>query len=209
MENELYKDAAIVKEMNDLQKSENYNRLFNELKNKNAILFYKVKEGGSLLTYGCFSNFSPHSFVEDNLIYKTSEHYYQANKFEYKSKDYMDATSSFSAFDTAKIGRDRSRPMRKDWDIAQIKAGVMLHALKLKFDQNEDIKKILLSTGTKYLVEDSPIDWCWGCGADRTGENFLGRCLMILRDFYNGKSNVDYIASFNNEYHPVTNNYRS
>jgi hypothetical protein len=48
-----------------------------------------------------------------------------------------------------------------------------------------------MSTGTKMIVEASPIDGIWGIGFDSItamtnrrlwGENRLGRCLMIVRD---------------------------
>jgi ribA/ribD-fused uncharacterized protein len=39
----------------------------------------------------------------------------------------------------------------------------------------------LLLTGDHILIEDSPIDYFWGCGADGTGENYLGKILMSVR----------------------------
>jgi predicted NAD-dependent protein-ADP-ribosyltransferase YbiA (DUF1768 family) len=41
---------------------------------------------------------------------------------------------------------------------------------------------VLLSTGETPIVENSPIDYYWGCGADGTGENRLGAILMDVRD---------------------------
>lgn len=76
-------------------------------------------------------------------------------------------------------------------------------ALRLKFTQHPKLKKLLLNTGDAELVEvvtipylhsihdcdqgrpssqDSPRDWFWGVGADRTGDNELGKALMRLRD---------------------------
>jgi N-glycosidase YbiA len=31
------------------------------------------------------------------------------------------------------------------------------------------------------IIEDSPVDYFWGCGIDRTGTNQLGRILMQVR----------------------------
>lgn len=181
-------------------KQANYDRLFEELKNGNAILFWKTMEGGRHLKYGPFSNFSRHSIVEDGIEYRTSEHYFQANKFKYLSKDYMDVVESGTPKDAANTGRDRSRPIKANWEA--IKADVMLHTVKLKFDQHPDLKELLLGTGEKAIFEDSPIDWVWGIGSDRTGENYLGRLLMILRDHYRGKKSEDTLASFEHEYFP-------
>jgi ribA/ribD-fused uncharacterized protein len=58
----------------------------------------------------------------------------------------------------------------------------MYDALMAKFTQNEDAKQVLLSTGDNTLIEDSPVDWYWGCGANGKGKNRLGILLMRLRD---------------------------
>lgn len=34
----------------------------------------------------------------------------------------------------------------------------------------------------REIVEDSPIDSYWGCGADGLGKNMLGKLLMKLRE---------------------------
>lgn len=42
-----------------------------------AIKFYREREQ----PYGCFSNFSKHSFQIDGMPWQTVEHYFQAMKF--------------------------------------------------------------------------------------------------------------------------------
>lgn len=128
--------------------------------------------------YGCFSNFSRHSFEVNGKQYKTSEHYFQSKKFEGTSHE-DDVINAPTAMECAKIGRDRNRPLRNDWE--QIKDDIMREAIRFKFTNHEDIKEILLSTGEDELVEDSPIDYYWGIGADGTGKNMLGKLLMELR----------------------------
>ena len=44
-----------------------------------------------------------------------------------------------------------------------------------------DIRQILLDTLDAEIIEDSPVDYFWGCGIDRTGTNHLGRILMQVR----------------------------
>jgi predicted NAD-dependent protein-ADP-ribosyltransferase YbiA (DUF1768 family) len=44
---------------------------------------------------------------------------------------------------------------------------------------------LLLSTGNATLIEDSPMDFYWGCGSDGTGKNMLGKILMEYRDILN------------------------
>jgi hypothetical protein len=44
-----------------------------------------------------------------------------------------------------------------------------------------DIQVILLDTGEELIVEDSPTDYYWGCGQEKTGQNQLGQILMNVR----------------------------
>eukprot|EP01006_Ploeotia_vitrea_P017395 TRINITY_DN48510_c0_g1_i2.p1 TRINITY_DN48510_c0_g1~~TRINITY_DN48510_c0_g1_i2.p1 ORF type:complete len:197 (+),score=39.45 TRINITY_DN48510_c0_g1_i2:320-910(+) len=60
---------------------------------------------------------------------------------------------------------------------------VMYSALIAKFTQHPALADLLLSTGDAYIVEDSPIDFYWGCGADGSGSNWLGKTLMAVRKF--------------------------
>jgi len=149
----------------------------------NVIKFYSSKGD-----YGCFSNFSRHSIELNNSVWPTSEHFYQAQKFtetEYKTK-VLEAKGPMAA---AIVGRDRENPLRDDWE--SIKDEVMYEAIRAKFTQHEDLKEILLSTGDARLIEDSPTDYYWGCGAKGNGKNMLGVLLMRFRDELNNESNQE------------------
>ena len=80
----------------------------------------------------------------------------------------------------AGMGRDRKRPLRRDWE--SVKESVMLEALRAKFTQHEDLQAILLGTGDAVLVEHTANDAYWGDGGDGSGKNRLGRLLMQVRD---------------------------
>ena len=59
----------------------------------------------------------------------------------------------------------------------------MLDSLRVKFTTHQDLRKQLLDTGDKILVEHSPRDPYWGDGytdpaIQGTGENKLGVILM-------------------------------
>lgn len=58
----------------------------------------------------------------------------------------------------------------------------MREALRAKFTQNEDLKKILLETGDATLVEHTANDNYWGDGGDGNGKNMLGKLLIELRE---------------------------
>ncbi len=78
------------------------------------------------------------------------------------------------------MGRERSRPLRQDWE--QVKDDIMRKAVLRKFTTHADIREILLSTSNETIVENSPIDFYWGCGADGSGKNMLGIILMEVRE---------------------------
>ena len=144
------------------------------MKEENVINFYSTKDA-----YGCFSNFAPLTFRINNKVWKTSEHYFQAQKFagtEHEEELRLVA----SPMVVARMGRSRQRPLRKDWEA--VKDDIMREALRAKFTQNEDLKKILLETGDATLVEHTKNDSYWGDGGDGSGKNMLGRLLMELRE---------------------------
>jgi ribA/ribD-fused uncharacterized protein len=137
------------------------------------IYFYSTAD-----EYGCFSNFSRHGFELDGDFWPTSEHYFQAQKFaaaEHKKHVALAKTPK----EAARRGRDRSMPLRSDWE--KVKDDVMRRAVLRKFETHADIREILLGTGEEPLIENAPGDFYWGCGADGTGKNMLGRILVEVR----------------------------
>lgn len=72
-----------------------------------------------------------------------------------------------------------------DWD--QIKINVMRVALRAKFTQHDHLRLSLIATGNAEIIEDSASDYFWGSGADGSGENWLGRLLMELREICDRK----------------------
>ena len=51
----------------------------------------------------------------------------------------------------------------------------MTEIIRAKVAQNEDVYACLLATDGKKIVENSPWDNFWGCGADGKGENQDGQ----------------------------------
>jgi N-glycosidase YbiA len=141
-----------------------------------TIYFYKVWQ-----PYGCFSNFSPHGIQIHGTYWTTVEHYYQAQKFVGS----IDAViipmiqAASTPEEAAALGRCCTRKLRPDWDFVKVK--VMQEAVLKKFLTHSEIREILLSTGNETLVENSPNDYFWGCGAEQTGQNYLGKILMGVR----------------------------
>lgn len=141
---------------------------------KVIINFYSTKDA-----YGCFSNFSAHPIKLKGKVWKTTEHYFQAQKFTGTEHE-EELRLTASPMVVARMGRSRQRPLRKDWEA--VKDDIMLEALRAKFTQHDELKEILLSTGDAVLVEHTKNDRYWADGGDGTGLNMLGKLLMQVRE---------------------------
>jgi hypothetical protein len=138
-----------------------------------TIYFY-----GRTNEWGEFSNFAHFAFELDGKSWPTAEHYFQAMKFA-GTKHEEEIRNAKRPNDAARMGRQRSRPLRKDWE--SVKDEVMGRAVWAKFSAHAELKALLLSTGNETIVENAPGDYYWGCGADGSGKNMLGRILVETR----------------------------
>jgi ribA/ribD-fused uncharacterized protein len=138
-----------------------------------SIYFYSSKE-----QYGEFSNFSKHGIELDGKWWPTTEHYFQAQKFN--DETYQEKIrTALTPKTAANMGRSREMPIRNDWEA--VKDSVMRKAVLKKFQIHKELKELLLATGNEEIVENSPGDYYWGCGADGTGKNMLGKILQEVR----------------------------
>jgi len=138
-----------------------------------TINFYLVDDA-----YGAFSNFASYPILLDDKLWPTTEHYFQAQKFvgtEHEEQIRLE----LSPMKAARMGRDRKRPLRQDWDT--IKDDAMRTALMAKFTQYLELRSLLLETGNATIVEHTENDSYWGDGGDGTGLNMLGIMLMEIR----------------------------
>ncbi len=139
-----------------------------------VVNFYSVND-----EFGEFSNFALYPIHLDGQQWPTTEHYFQAQKFEdqaYREK-IRKASSPMTA---ARLGRDRKQKLRPDWE--SIKVGVMRTAVSAKFTLHQELQRLLLSTGDAKIVEHTENDNYWGDGGDGSGKNMLGQILMQVRD---------------------------
>lgn len=150
--------------------------IINDYMTENTIYFH-----GQIKLFREFSNFYDAEIKIDNIIWPTSEHYFQAMKFKDTNKQYMEnirnATSPALA---KKKGGNKQIKICDDWE--DIKEDIMMIALRAKFTQHRNLNKILLDTHGKYLVEHTDRDSYWGDGGNGSGKNRLGILLMKLRD---------------------------
>lgn len=139
-----------------------------------TINFYSTKG-----EYGGFSNFSRHPVKLKGETWPTSEHYFQAMKFE-GTRHESEVRKAEGPKACAEMGRDRKRPLRADWE--QVKDDIMREVVRAKFTQHKSLKETLLATGDAILVEHTTNDRYWGDGGDGTGKNMLGKILMEIRE---------------------------
>jgi ribA/ribD-fused uncharacterized protein len=142
----------------------------------NQILFYRANE----IPYGVFSNFdSKHPIKLLDKEWPSTEHYFQAMKFEdenYREQIRMAEKPRFAA----EMGRDRNHPLRHDWE--EVKNDIMYQAVYAKFSTYPDLKQLLIDTGDAELIEHTTNDNYWADGGDGSGQNWLGKILMQVRE---------------------------
>lgn len=137
------------------------------------ILFYRVSDD-----YGCFSNFAPYSVRLKGKIWPTTEHYFQAQKFAGTAEE-SKIRKAKSPMLAARLGRDRSKKLRPDWESKKV--AIMRDAVLAKFTQHPELAEILLATCERRIVHTANDDF-WGDGGDGRGRNMLGQILMSVRE---------------------------
>lgn len=132
------------------------------------------------------SNFSAFTIQWGDFLFGTSEAVYHFEKFNFPSpglgvalkiqRDILYAPSAHEAFKIAERNKALRRP---DWD--DLKADVMRNILRAKVAQHEYVRRKLLATNDRELVENSWRDDFWGWGPNEDGRNMLGKLWMEVR----------------------------
>jgi N-glycosidase YbiA len=126
------------------------------------------------------SNFSAFSMQWGGHRYPTSEHVYHVEKFRNYRGDIADLIAHApSAHEAFKVAERHKADRRPDWD--EVKVEVMHAILRAKANQHEYVRRKLLATGERELVENSWRDDFWGWGPNRDGKNMLGKLWMQVR----------------------------
>jgi ribA/ribD-fused uncharacterized protein len=132
------------------------------------------------------SNFSSFKLNWRGLTFDTSEAAYHWEKFSQTAPEVAEwirgASSAHEAFKIAEHYKDRRRT---DWDVAKIP--IMREILFAKARQHQYVRRKLLATGDRVLVENSWRDSFWGWGPDQMGQNVLGALWMVVRDQLRGE----------------------
>ena len=144
--------------------------------------------------WGSFlSNFAPVKIKFAGIDFHTSEQLFMFLKAKYFEDDVMAdfiAENGQEPATAKKYGRKVEGFNEEEW--ADVREDMMYIACQRKF-MDDDLFKLLLSTGEKVLVEGSPVDKIWGVGLkydsqeildeeNWNGLNLLGKVLMRVRD---------------------------
>lgn len=141
---------------------------------------------------GCLSQWWPSPFTVDGVGYATAEHWMMAGK----ARLFGDAEAERRAIDAGhpRDAKSAGRTVRgfdeEVWERERF--ALVAEGSAHKFRQHPDLRDFLLGTGSRVLVEASPLDRVWGIGlaADHPaaedparwrGLNLLGFALMEAR----------------------------
>jgi len=155
------------------------------------LLFFGASKG--TLNEGCLSQWQKSNFTVNNIEYSCTEQFMMACKAELFND--LDAIKKILNNNNPKSIKALGRKIKKfdenTWN--ENKYSIVLKGNYYKFNQNENMKKILIDTKNKVLVEASPYDKIWGVGLSENdekinnpnnwkGDNLLGFALMEVRD---------------------------
>ena len=157
------------------------------------IFFWGHHQTGPFIKPTCFSQWYERGFSIDGVQYRCAEQWMMAEK-----------ARLFGDSETRQLILDATHPREMkalgrqvrnfDAEIWNKNArDIVTRGNIAKFSQNDDLKRYILGTGDKVLVEASPYDRIWGIGLVKEtpdienpytwkGTNWLGCCLMEARD---------------------------
>ncbi|RSK46619.1 NADAR family protein [Hymenobacter perfusus] len=140
-----------------------------------------------------FSQWYPAAFELDGDTYATAEHYMMAEKARlFYDEATRQAILQAPHPDVAKrLGRQIQHFDEAVWNAERF--AVVVRGNAAKFGQHPALRDYLRATGSRVLVEASPVDTIWGIGlaqdhpqaadpATWRGLNLLGFALMEVRD---------------------------
>jgi ribA/ribD-fused uncharacterized protein len=156
---------------------------------------HQPSKDGSI-TATCFSQWWISPFETEGKIYLTAEHWMMEKKallfddFEIAQQILLVKTPA----EAKKLGRKVKNFSEEKW--LEKRFELVVEGNIQKFSQHEDLKKFLLTTGNRVIVEASPVDAIWGIGLAASdsrsqnpetwrGLNLLGFALMEVRDHLN------------------------
>jgi ribA/ribD-fused uncharacterized protein len=141
----------------------------------------------------CLSQWWPSPFVVGGVTYATAEHWMMAAKARLFGDE--EAERAAVAAGHPSLAKKAGRLVRAFDDAVweRERYGIVVEGSVHKFGQDAGLRRYLLATGERLLVEASPVDRIWGIGlaagderaqdpARWRGLNLLGRALVEARE---------------------------
>ena len=142
--------------------------------------------------HGPFSQWHPCEFEINGVTYSCSEQFMMAEKARLfdDTETLEKILASRNPKEQKSLGRKVRNFDQKVWE--EDAQNIVFYGNMAKFEQNKDMKKLLLATDGTTLVEASPYDKIWGIGLRETnpkalkretwcGLNWLGETLTKVR----------------------------
>jgi len=149
----------------------------------NTVYFYEQE-------FYVLSNFSCFKLLWKGVDFLCSEVAYHWERFPEAPEVRMALLNARSAHDAYTIAQAYKHLQRLDW--SDIKKDVMKELCRAKANQHLYVKKKLMETGQRLLVENSWRDGYWGSGEDGRGQNWLGHIWMDLRTEFEGQHDTSH-----------------
>ena len=157
------------------------------------VFFWGHRKSGNTITKSCFSQWYDAAFEHQGKRFATAEHYmmYQKAKLFGQAETAERILQARNPGEAKALGREVRNFDESVWLAKRF--GIVVEANLAKFSSHPQLANFLLNTGTRVLVEASPIDIIWGVGlaADHPdienpyywrGQNLLGFALMEARE---------------------------
>ncbi|MES3023440.1 MAG: NADAR family protein [Pseudomonadota bacterium] len=179
--------------MNDSRFLEDIRSRFNSGERLKYLFFWGHQAGKNGVTASCFSQWYAAPFVVDGQRYATAEHFMMAAK----AALFGDQATREQVIQAPTPGAAKAlgRQVRGFDDTAWLehRLAIVVRANQAKFSQDPELHQFLKQTGSRVLVEASPVDRIWGVGLTQDDEkvnnpnqwlglNLLGFALMQVRD---------------------------
>ncbi|MEV0430263.1 NADAR family protein [Micromonospora sp. NPDC050495] len=141
---------------------------------------------------GCLSQWWPAPFTVDGRTYATAEHWMMWHKATLFGDDAIAGRVLAADHPARAKALGRQVPGFDEATWAACRYDMVVAGSVAKFGQHEELRRYLLGTGDRVLVEASPLDRIWGIGlaacdprtadpASWRGDNLLGFALMAAR----------------------------
>ena len=178
--------------MDDTQPLEELRSRFNEGEKLDCLFFLGHEPTAHGINDSCFSQWHESPFIVDGQRYLTAEHFMMAEKAALFGDE--EIRQQILAAPTPALTKSLGRKVRGfDETIwRQNRFDIVVRASEAKFAQHPELKRFLIGTGERILVEADPMDRVWGIALGQEdaraknpnqwrGLNLLGFALMQVR----------------------------